>query len=141
MDKKYIILLAVIVLLCLAAALAYVLSGERLAKRIARENVSSVTVTYRRKAYTFTEDADIDRLCAAVGSVKLRRFAAKGSSQGSKIGDNFFVTFSYRDGTALDLCFNGDFTVCRIGAAEYRRVQNPETAKRLAAESNFEKED
>lgn len=134
MDKKYVILLIVIVLICTAAALAYVFSGERLAKRIARENISSVTVTYRRKAYTFTEDSDISRLCSAAGNVKLSRFAPGGASNGGKIGDGFFITFSYNDGTALDLCFSGDFTVCRIGAAEYRRVLNPETAKRLAAE-------
>lgn len=140
MDKKYIILLIIIVLLCIAAALAYAFSGERLAKRIVRENVSSVTVTYRRKAYSFTEDSDISLLCAA-GSVKLSSFSPRGNSQGGKAGDNFFVTFSYNDGTALDLCFGGDFTVCRIGAAEYRRVLNPNAAKQLALDFNFEKEE
>lgn len=140
MDKKYIILLIIIVLLCIAAALAYAFSGERLAKRIVRENVSSVTVTYRRKAYSFTNDSDISRLCAA-GNVKLSSFSPHGNFQGGKAGDNFFVTFSYNDGTALDLCFGGDFTVCRIGAAEYRRVLNPNAAKQLALDFNFEKEE
>lgn len=141
MDKKYIILLIIIVLLCIAAALAYAFSGERLAKRIVRENVSSVTVTYRRKAYSFTENSGISRLCAAAGNVKLSRFSPRGNFQGGKAGDNFFVTFSYNNGTALDLCFSGDFTVCRIGAAEYRRVLNPNAVKQLALDFNFEKEE
>lgn len=141
MDKKYIILLIIIVLLCIAAALAYAFSGERLAKRIVRENVSYVTITYRRKAYSFTKDSDISLLCAAAGNVKLSRFSPRGNSQGGKAGDNFFVTFSYNNGTALDLCFSGDFTVCRIGAAEYRRVLNPNAAKQLAFDFNFEKEE
>ena len=141
MDKKYIILLIIIVLLCITAALAYAFSGERLAKRILRENVSSVTVTYRRKAYSFTKDSDISRLYAAAGNVKLSRFSLRGNFQGGKAGDNFFVTFSYNNGTALDLCFSGDFTVCRIGAAEYRRVLNPNAAKQLALDFNFEKEE
>lgn len=79
MDKKYIILLIIIVLLCIAAALAYAFSGERLTKRIVRENVSSVTVTYRRKAYSFTKDSDISLLYAAAGNVKLSSFLPRGN--------------------------------------------------------------
>ena len=141
MDKKYIILLVVIALLCLAAILAYAFSGERLSKRIVRGSVTSITVTYRRKAYSFTEDSDVSRLCTFIGSVKLSRFSPRGNSCGGKGGDNFFVTLNYGDGTALDLCFNGDFTACRIGAAEYRRVLNPEAAQHLALDFNFEKEE
>lgn len=141
MDKKYIILLIIIVLLCIAAALAYAFSGERLAKRIVRENVSYVTVTYRRKAYSFTKDSDISRLCAAAEKIRLSRFAVRDNSVNSKIGGNFFVTFKYKDGTALDLCFNDGFAACRVGTEKWRKVLNPEDAKQLALDFNFEKEE
>lgn len=136
MDKQSLIILAVIAFAAVAAMLIYLFSGERLSKKIRSGDIDSVAVTCRRKTNIFPDDSGAS-LCAAAGKIRLSRFALRDNSVNSKIGGNFFVTFKYKDGTALDLCFNGDFTACRVGTAEWRRVINPKDAARLEHEQDF----
>lgn len=131
MDKKSIIILIVIIVTVAAAVLTYVLSGKKLNKRIIRSKVSSVSVTCRRKTVTFSDDININRFCDASGSIRLRPITVPDNSLNGKSGGSLFISFNRNDGTVLDLCFSGDFTFCRIGAAKWYRVINPEKARLL----------
>lgn len=137
MDKKHLVILIVIALLCAAAALAFIFSGERLEKRIRRDSITAVIITYRRESHTFTESSDINRFCTTAVNIKLSRIPEKGAFLNNKSGENFFITFKYMDCSALDLCFNSGFSACQIGGRDWYRVINPDEAALLERDLSF----
>ena len=136
MDKTPIIILGAAALSLIAAS-AYVLSGKKLSKMLPLGEAVSVKATFRRRTSIFTNGDSIARFYKHLGEVRLRRSVAEDNSANAKIGGGFFITLSYKDGSALDFYFSEDFSVCRIGNSKRYRVVNPAKAKLLELDYNF----